>query len=277
MRYISPSDLETALSNLVEYKGKIIAGGTDVFPASGQGARPRNILDVTNIPALRGVSQTGGEIRIGAATTWSEIVRSELPQAFEGLKQAARQVGSIQIQNSGTIGGNICNASPAADGVPALLALNAKVELASANQGVRFMPLSDFILGVRKTALRPDEILTSILVPGLSPNAGSSFRKLGSREYLVISIVMVAAVIECAENGRVVDARVAVGSCSPVAKRLGLLESELIGQRPQEFEVTSHHLAELSPIDDIRGSAAYRLEAVAELCGRAIVEAARHG
>jgi CO/xanthine dehydrogenase FAD-binding subunit len=272
--YNLPSDLNSALQLLVNFDGKIIAGGTDVYPSAKQGQMPRNLVDLSSIPEISGITFVDDLFRIGATTTWSEIVKAELPCAFDALKQAALEIGSIQIQNAGTIGGNICNASPAADSVPPLLALDARVELQSAKHGTRILKLSDFILHVRKTALGRDELVTALVIPRPSQNAKSSFEKLGSRRYLVISITMVAAVIECTSSGIIEAAKIAVGSCSPVAQRLEKLEADIIGLKPEQVEVTPDHLATLSPIDDVRGSKDYRMEVVAKQCERAIIRAA---
>ena len=176
----------------------------------------------------------------------------------------------MQIQNAGTLGGNVCNASPAADGVPPLLVLDAVVELASLG-GARRLPLADFIIGNRKTVLRPDELVTALLVPEPAPLARSRFLKLGARSYLVISIVMAAALVEAGEDGRVAAARVAVGACSAVARRLEALEAALVGQ-PLDGRlgaaVQPAHLAPLEPIDDVRGTAAYRRDAAVTLLRR---------
>lgn len=274
LTYLSPIDLHSALE-AVGRCGRVcvIAGGTDVYPAMEQGKAPKTFLDVTRIAGFSEITRQGSVIRIGAAVTWSDIVGAELSPAFDALKQAAREVGSIQIQNAGTIVGNICNASPAADGVPPLLALNAKVELASLARGVRVLELSEFILGVRRTALEDDELVTAVLVPGPTKGMTSAFEKIGSRRYLVISISMMAANVLLDATGRIAEARVAVGACSAVAQRLPDLEAELIGKQPETVVVTKAHLTPLSPIDDVRGSGAYRLDAAAEQCRRAIQSA----
>lgn len=277
LTYLIPIELNSALSSLAKAGNKIVAGGTDVYPALKQGQAPALLLDVTRIKELSGISATQTGLRIGAAVTWSEIVKANLPPSFEGLKQSAREVGSLQIQNAGTIAGNLCNASPAADGVPPLLTLDAVVELASAARGARMVPLQDFILGVRKTALAVDEMVTAIHIPTPPEGAGSAFEKLGNRKYLVISITMTAAVIKCDAQGAITHARVAVGACSPVAQRLANLETDLIGMKPSEMEVTPAHLSVLSPIDDVRGPGSYRLDIVREQCRRAIQKAATHG
>jgi CO/xanthine dehydrogenase FAD-binding subunit len=276
LTYYSPTKLGLALEIAAQPFGKIIAGGTDVYPAAKRGISPKFFLDLTRLDGFAEITEHEGLHRIGAATTWSQIAKFDLPPAFDALKQTAKEVGSVQIQNTGTIAGNICNASPAADGIPSLLALDAKVELASAARGTRVLALSEFIQGVRKTALAEDELMTAILFPPVPVGAGSAFEKLGSRRYLVISISMVAAVITCDDERRIVDARVAVGSCSPVAQRLPELEHDIIGKKVQEIKLTERHFAPLSPIDDVRGSRLYRLDVVVEQCVRAIKRAARH-
>ena len=277
MTYLIPTKLEAALKSLAQQQDKLVAGGTDVYPSMKQGHTPKSLLDVTRIKELMNITVTDTGFRIGAAVTWTEIVKAKLPAAFDGLKHAAKEVGSLQIQNAGTIAGNLCNASPAADGVPPLLTLDARVEVASAARGARILPLQDFILGVRKTALGSDEIVTAIHIPTPPDGAGSAFEKLGSRKYLVISIAMTAALIKCDLRGLISEARVAIGACSPVALRLTQLEADLIGAKPSEVEILPSHLSQLSPIDDVRGSGGYRLDIVQEQCRRAIQKAAENG
>lgn len=277
MTYLIPTKLEAALKSLAQQQDKLVAGGTDVYPSMKQGHTPKSLLDVTRIKELMNITVTDTGFRIGAAVTWTEIVKAKLPAAFDGLKHAAKEVGSLQIQNAGTIAGNLCNASPAADGVPPLLTLDARVEVASAARGARILPLQDFILGVRKTALGSDEIVTAIHIPTPPDGAGSAFEKLGNRKYLVISIAMTAALIKCDLRGLISEARVAIGACSPVALRLTQLEADLIGAKPSEVEILPSHLSQLSPIDDVRGSGGYRLDIVQEQCRRAIQKAAENG
>ena len=228
-----------------------------------------------NVREMHGISLGRFGVRFGAALTWSEMIRADLPPAFDALKLAGKEVGSIQIQNAATLAGNLCNASPAADGVPALLALDAQVELQSAARGARQIPLTEFLKGVRKTDRRPDEILTSIFVPQPPEGMRSIFSKLGSRTYLVISICMTALNVVLDKEGRIRDLRVAVGACSPVAQRLSLLEEEAIGQNLREIKVRDDHLSPLKPIDDVRASAEYRLEAAKEQIQRALHELSR--
>lgn len=162
--YIKPRTLAEAVALLSSGEARILAGGTDFYPAQGERVVRDAVVDVSALKELRGVSHDADFIRIGGLTTWSEILGTPLPRCFDALKSAAREVGSIQIQNRGTVAGNLCNASPAADGVPPLLILDAQVELAS-KTGTRRMPLADFIVGNRKTRRQPDELLTAVLVP----------------------------------------------------------------------------------------------------------------
>lgn len=276
IRYAKPATLDEALTLLDETSWRVLAGGTDFYPA--QGSRPirENILDINGIGTLRGVVEEDTHWSIGARTTWTDIIRQPLPSAFDGLKQAASEVGSPQIQNVASVAGNLCNASPAADGVPALLVLDAEVELRSTG-GTRYLPLADFILGNRRTARRPDELVTAVRVPKASAAGSSAFVKLGARRYLVISIAM-AAIRLTVEDRIIRHAAIAVGACSAVATRLPHLEQALAGQRldgPLGDIVETAAMPQLVPIDDVRGSAAYRLDAAREIVARAVQAAAR--
>jgi CO/xanthine dehydrogenase FAD-binding subunit len=276
--YIRPRTLDEAVAVLAGGQARILSGGTDFYPALGDGVVRQAVVDVSGMKELRGVSREADRFRIGGLTTWSEIIRTPLPHCFDALKGAAREVGSVQIQNRGTVAGNLCNASPAADGVPPLLALDAEVELVS-KAGVRTMPLADFIVGNRRTQRRPDELLTAVLVPRVLENAASTFLKLGARRYLVISISMVAVVVHV-DGGCVSQARIGVGSCSAVARRLRALEAELTGASVRnglsKF-VRPEHLAPLSPIDDVRATAEYRMDASLRLVQRALSACVENG
>jgi CO/xanthine dehydrogenase FAD-binding subunit len=274
IRYAKPTTVDEALALLGEGAWRILAGGTDFYPAQGSKPFRDSVLDINGLAALRGIAETGSHWVIGARTTWTDIIRHPLPPAFDALKQAAREVGSAQIQNVASVAGNLCNASPAADGVPGLLTLDAEVELRSA-AATRHLPLRDFILGNRRTALQASEMVTAIRVAKPGATGTSAFVKLGARRYLVISIAMVAARL-VVENGAVTEAAVAAGSCSVVAKRLAGVEAALRGLAvgPSLADaVLSAPMAELSPIADVRGSAEYRLDAVREIVARAVLTA----
>jgi len=277
--YLRPQTLTDAAQVLAGQGGTILSGGTDFFPALGDRPVTGTVVDISGIREMKGISTTSAEIRIGGLTTWSEVVASPLPRCFDALKCAAREIGGIQIQNRGTVAGNLCNASPAADGVPPLLALDAEVELVSTS-GTRRVPLSKFIVGNRKTLRRVDEILAAVIVPRRLDDAASVFLKLGARRYLVISIAMVAAVVQVDGKGRVSEARVAVGSCSVTAQRLNALEQALVGAPARTglgAIVTPQHLSSASPITDVRATATYRADAARTLVSRALDACVRSG
>ena len=265
MTYHRPRTLHDALAIRAATGALPLAGGTDIHPLRtaragwGDPWRPE-VLDLSAVPGLDGIAETAEGWRIGARTTWTAIAEAPLPPLFDGLRAAAREVGGRQVQNRGTIAGNLVTASPAGDGIPNLLALDAMVELASAD-GTRRLPVADFVTGYRATALAPGEIVTALHVPRCD-DARGRFEKLGARRYLVISIVMAAGVIRF-EGRRVAEARIAVGACSPVARRLPALEAALFGADAAALRNVPQpaHLAPLAPIDDVRASAGYRAEA----------------
>lgn len=272
--YLRPTALSDALSALAEGGRTIVAGGTDFYPARVGRPLDEKILDVTAIDGLRAIENKGDHYLIGATATWTDLIRADLPDWFRAMKLAAREVGGVQIQNAGTIVGNVCNASPAADGAPSLFALDASVRLASIS-GERDLPIADFILGNRRTARKDDEMVIGLRIPKCGNDAKGAFLKLGARKYLVISIVMVSAILEKGMDGNVGRCRIAVGSCSEVASRLPSLEADLTG-KPADATladiVTADHLATLSPIGDVRGSADYRRDAALTLVRRALAE-----
>jgi len=279
LSYERPESLEQALDLLSRDSWKILAGGTDVYPALRDRPLSGHILDVSALDDLRTIARQKDGWHIGANATWSDLIAAELPSSFDGLKLAAREIGSPQIQNRATLVGNICNASPAADGVPPLLTLDARVEIKS-HTATRQVPLQDFIHGNRHTDLKPDELVSAILIPAASTAGQSTFIKLGARKYLVISIAMVAARLACDDKGTISDAAISIGACSAVARRLPELEAALTGSKIADKParlVTPQHFAELTPLDDVRASAGYRLEAAAELTRRAICAAGGQG
>ena len=270
-QYVRPVSLSEALDALAERPLVVLSGGTDFYPARVGRLVEEPVLDISGIQELRGIHEEAERIVIGATTTWSEVLQASLPAYFDCLKLAAREVGGIQIQNAGTVAGNLCNASPAADGVPPLLALGAEVELASST-GRRRLPLADFITGNRATRRDAGELLVAVHVPKRSTKARSSFLKLGARRYLVISIAMVAVVLDVDAGERITYAGVAVGACSPVAKRIALLEAKVFGRRLDSSLAAlaaEEDLEVLSPISDVRAADWYRTDAALTLVRRA--------
>lgn len=272
--YAQPTSVEEAVELLAADAWVMLAGGTDFYPGLGEGPVSHPVLDISRIDGLRGIARDEHNAgwRIGALATWTDLAQTDyLPASFDCLKQAAIEVGSVQIQNRATIVGNVCNASPAADGVPALLVLDAEIELTSVRT-TRRMALGDFLKGNRHTARQPDEIVTAIFIPDNSARGSSAFFKLGARRYLVISIAMIAARIEADGAGLIQHAAISVGACSVVAQRLPDLESELTGTRLADAQSVpdARHLQRLSPIDDVRAPAGYRMDAALEGVRRAL-------
>ena len=283
-RFEQPASLSRVTDLLAAGGWSLLAGGTDVYPARVGRAMDGAWIDLTRVSGLRGITEDATGWTFGATTTWTDVLRAQLPPLFDALKQAAREVGGVQIQNTATVAGNLCNASPAADGTPVWMALDAQVRLQS-QAGERRMPVVDFVLANRRTAREPHEVVTGLHVPRRSPHARSVFLKLGGRRYLVISVTMVAVVVDVDADvdadgradvdaaGRVTHLAAAVGSCSARAQRLPALEARLRGQPLAVLAGTSidpSDLAPLSPIADVRASAAYRLDATATLLRRAL-------
>ena len=272
--YYRPENINDAITTLSKGELTIAAGCTDLFPKTQEDSLGRNILDISAIKSLKSITIEKEFRRIGSGVTWTDLENEELPNCYEMLKECSLQVGSRQIQNLGTIGGNLCNASPAADGVPCLLSLDASVELISTN-GKRILKLNDFIKGSRNTELKKNEILSAILIPQKTERGHSSFVKLGARKYLVISIAMVACKINL-DGDIISDIAISIGSCSAVARRLGELENTLIGKNVNSdltqdiynFDYKKH----ISPINDIRGTDAYRLEVAKVLVKKSIID-----
>lgn len=271
--YERPFALAEVMRLVEQPESVVLCGGTDFYPERLYRPRSEIVVDIADVDELRGIEQSNSVWRIGAATTWRALNEAMLPESFDGLRRAAQLIGGMQIQNAGTVGGNLCTASPAGDGIPPLLTLNASVELQSL-AGSRILALEDFITGYRQTALRPGELLTAVVIPQPPRDARGSFVKLGLRSHLVISIAMVAALV-AVDNDTISSARVAVGACSPVALRLPALEEELVGcayqSRAVEAVIAQCDLGVLVPIDDVRASSDYRTLVVRQLIADAIL------
>ena len=275
-RFERPASVAQATGLLAARPWAVLAGGTDLYPAHVGRTIALPLLDIGGIAELRGIRSDGAGWTIGATTTWSDVARADLPPLFAALRSAAREVGGVQIQNTGTVAGNLCNASPAADGTPVLLAMGARVVLQSA-RGVRELAVDEFVLGNRRTARAADELVVAVRIPAWSERARSAFAKLGGRRYLTIAVTAVAVVVDTGVDATVSAAGIAVGSCAPAARRLPALEARLVGARIDgdlAATVEDQDLAPLAPIDDVRGSAAYRIDATRTLLGRALGEVA---
>ncbi|MEM6986581.1 MAG: FAD binding domain-containing protein [Pseudomonadota bacterium] len=251
----------------------LAAGMTDLYPSGTLQSLTLPLLDISAVPSLRGILEEEHVWRLGATTRWAEIAHFDWPDGLCMLSEAAAQVGAVQVQNAATLAGNLCNASPAADGVPVLLALDASIDLASLNTS-RQVPVGEFITGVRQTALARAEYLRAVSIPKPPDHAVSVFLKLGGRAYLVISIAMVAGSLSVDDQGRVSRVGLALGACTPVATRLSAVEAAIMGQpvnpalvdRVQQCDV--QHA--VRPIDDVRASADYRAKAAFQLVRDAV-------
>ena len=257
---IAPSDVDDALSLLGE-GWRPFAGGTDVMVLFEAGKLDhRKWFSIWNLPGLRGITETPEHITLGALATYSDVLaNATLQREFPMLCLAARETGGIATQNRGTLGGNIVNASPAADSPPALLCYDAELELVS-TEGSRWVAYHEFHLGYKKMLLRPDELLKSLRLPRRSGPWRDYYRKVGTRKAQAISKVCFAGSV-LLEGGIIRDMRIALGSVAPIPLRCRITESILRGQHPSPawFAAARTELArEISPIDDVRSTAAYR-------------------
>jgi CO/xanthine dehydrogenase FAD-binding subunit len=236
--YQSPGTLTAACRLLGEWgpRGKIIAGGTDLVVSLRKGeAQPQILIDITRIPELRRIEEAGGKIRVGAAATHGEVASSKLIQRYgKVLSEAASWVGSPQVRNLGTIGGNVVNASPAADTVPALMVLNASAEVFS-SRGVRELPLPELFRGPYQSNLNSDELLVQVSFPKLSSDFRTGFVRLARRAAMAISRMSVAVALRMARGGdRIEEARISAGAVTPTPHRMSEAESILTGKKTDE-------------------------------------------
>ncbi len=274
--YYSPSTIAEALDLLNTYRqrARLIAGGTDIILEVEQGKRPGVdvLIDITRIPGLDAVESDGETIRLGPLVTHNHVVGSQLlvEQALP-LAQASWEVGAPQIRNRATVAGNLVTASPANDTISPLFVLNAQITLRSVS-GERTVPISEFYTGLRRSVMRPDEMLTAISFPAMQPNQRGIFLKLGLRRAQAISVVN-AAVLLTMDGDTVTDAAIALGSVATTIIRTPAAEAALVGHSlTPEVIAEAARLAGAtpSPIDDVRSTAEYRSEMVKVLVARAL-------
>jgi len=261
---VTPQSLSEALTIVASDSGvwRPFAGGTDLMVLLEAGKLPhRNYLNIWNLPELRGIEVTDAYVSLGALTTYTEVQNHETLRAeFPMLCQAAKETGGIAIQNRGTLGGNIVNASPAADSPPALLAYDAELELVS-KHGERRIPYFKFHSGYKQMDIRPDELLRAIRLPRTTNQLTHYYRKVGTRKAQAISKVCFAAVGSM-DDGKIETARLALGSIAPIPLRCVQTENALRHQTidPEIVAAAKSALAnEISPIDDLRSTRDYRL------------------
>jgi CO/xanthine dehydrogenase FAD-binding subunit len=264
-RWHAPRRLEDALAILATEPSAVpIAGGTDLMVSRRLGSLEEDVfVDLRGLAELRGIAETSGGVMLGALTTYREMAASPLvAERHPLLVQAARLSGAWAVQNRGTIGGNIANASPAADTPPALLVYRARIELAGA-RGRRWLPYAGFHVGYKATRRAPGELITRILLPRADPAAGPArgfYRKVGTRRAQAISKVCFAGVAR-QDGDRLGDVRIAVGSVAPTVLEAKRTAAYLSGRRRAEVDpraARAHLEAEIAPIDDVRSTARYR-------------------
>ena len=254
-----------------------VAGGTNVLVDLRAGKhQPRALVDIARLPGLRGIQRANGHLVIGGGTTISDLLNDPLiAEHAPALKEAAAVFANPLIRNRATVGGNLADASPAADTAPPLLALDAEVELASQGE-TRRVPLADFLVGVRKTLRRHDELLVAVRFPVPPAGSANHFQKVGLRKADAISVLSAAVAVTCDAAGRCTAARIALGALAPRPLRATAAESLLVGQRltPAAIAEAARLAGEAArPIDDIRGSADYRRQ-VTEVIVRRLLEKA---
>ncbi|WP_084031492.1 FAD binding domain-containing protein [Anaerobacillus arseniciselenatis] len=276
--FIKPNSLEEISEILAKEKGRaqIAAGCTDIIPSLRKKLiSPEKMVSIKGIPGLSYVEQDEDVVRIGATTTMTDLIESDLiRENFPALLKAAENVGSRHIQNSATVVGNLCNASPAADTAPPLLVYRAALKIM--NQGKeREVELRNFFLGPRKTVLVPGDIVTEIILPFPNENSKSLFIKHGKRKALEISIVSVAVNLSFDENGKITEAHISCGSVGPTPILAEKTATKLVGLKVQGDEDLAFILeaisSEISPIDDVRSTGEYRRYVTCVLTKRAIL------
>jgi CO/xanthine dehydrogenase FAD-binding subunit len=255
MDVLTPRSLDEALHLRAENPEALaIQGGTDVMVAMNfDRARPPQILNLNEVAELRGWARENGSVRLGAGLTYTEAMATELAELLPALAEASRTVGSPQIRNRGTIGGNLATASPAGDALPPLVVEGAQVECASV-RGTRSVPITEFVTGVKRSALAPDELITAVtLTPSAAPQ---TFMKIGPRNAMVIAVVSLAL---SADD----ELRASFGSASP--------RPVLVTARRDEADTFPERVAAAAaPIDDVRGTGAYRRHAIRVMTTRAL-------
>jgi CO/xanthine dehydrogenase FAD-binding subunit len=277
-RYEAPPSLDAALMLLTDPRSRVLAGGTDLLVQLRSGlAPPTAVVDVKAIPELRVVEVTPEGLRLGAAVScWELSEHEEVRRAYPGLTEAAELIGSMQIQSRATLGGNLCNGSPAADTTPALLALGAQC-VVRGPRGERRLPVDEFVLGPGRTALEPGELLVELRVPRLPRAAADAYLRFIPRGEMDIAVVGAAAVVELADDGRCRAARIALGAVAPTAILVPEAAQTLVGTAltADDLERAAAAAGQAGdPISDKRGPAAYRRRLASVLTRRVLALAA---
>ena len=276
--YVAPGTADEAVAILAEngVNARLLAGGTDYLVDLKHTTQvPKIVVDVSSISEFRGIDLTDQGLRIGSAVTHTEIMDSDLvAEHAPAMQEAALTIGAVQTRNLGTLGGNLVTCVPSMDSGPVLVALDAVVTVAGPI-GHRAMPLTEFFVGPRKTALEPDELLVDIIIPRERLGRGCSFRKFGLRKGQALALVNAAASLDL-NAGKMADVRIALGAVAPTVIRTRKAENLLEGKAPSDdlfAEAGDVAATEAKPINDFRASADYRLDLIRAGTKRVLVEA----
>jgi CO/xanthine dehydrogenase FAD-binding subunit len=277
--YQRPETVADAIAALRAADARVLAGGTDLVPQLREGRRrAARIVDLKHIPELTAIALLpDGGVSIGAAATATSVARHAALASYPAIAESAQLIGGIQVQNRASLGGNICNAAPSADGVPALICHGANALIASAD-GTRTMPVEAMFAGPGRTTLATGELLLAIRLPPPAPRAAAAYLRFTPRREMDIAIAGAAAFLRLGTDGVIVEARVALASVAPTPIRAPAAERMLVGERPGEalFERAGQCAAQdARPISDTRASAAYRATLVAVLTARALAACSR--
>lgn len=275
--YLEPTSIRETLALLAKHgiQAKVLAGGTDLLKRLKEHTlQPRFVVNIKRLSDLEGIVPLPGQgIKIGALTTMHSLEQSTLVrERYPALAEAAHALGSPQVRNLATIGGNLCNAAPSAETAPSLIAVSASVRIVG-HQGERAIPLESFFTGPGTTELQEGEILTEILLPGTTPGTGSSYLKHCPRGSLDVAIVGVAAMVQLNPSGVIEECRIALGAVAPVPLRAKKSETHLRGNIPDSMliqKAAQEASEEAMPISDVRGSAEYRRNMVRVMTMRAL-------
>ncbi|MBL4634389.1 MAG: xanthine dehydrogenase family protein subunit M [Kofleriaceae bacterium] len=273
--FLQPRSLAQALEERAAHlEYQLLAGGTDLLVASKDRLPLLGMIDLMSVSELSGIEEVaGGGLRIGATTSYSKILDSEaIATRFALLHKACREIGAAQIQARGTLGGNIATSSPVGDSLPALMALDAQLELAS-TRGKRTVPYREFLRGYRKVDMAEDELIVAILLPAQPEGAFHYWRKVGTRRAQSISKLMIAAV-GSVQDGKIASAKISLGAVADRTIRLYEVEKAIVGQKPgPETAAIAKEVvrASITPIDDLRSNAEYRLSTAENLVARFVL------
>jgi CO/xanthine dehydrogenase FAD-binding subunit len=275
--YACPATLEEAVAAMQADGARALAGGTDLIPQLREGRREAaQVVDLKRIPELTSIStRADGSLVLGAAASASNIARhAAVASAYPAVAGSAQLIGSLQVQNRASLGGNICNAAPSADAVPALICHQARARIAGPG-GERQETLEDFIRGPGKTSLGQGEVLVSIALPPTPPRSAAKYLRFTPRREMDIAIAGAAAWIRLGADGRIAEARIVLASVGPKPIRATSAERKLLGEPPASalFEAAGKLAAsDAQPISDTRGSADYRRTLIAVLTARALAD-----